>query len=152
MRLPRVIRKLMVFQIISLCQLITLLCVGSACDYCLAGISSSTPYIQNHGKKLDFSCLSWALPSAPFPAAGRAGAQLGSASHLCLTLTLTHCKTQAVNALGAAGAGSETSFHRVLEPQEENKHSIKAEFLSSNIFPCADHHLLWCLTHAIQHC
>lgn len=51
----------------------------------------------------------------------------------------------------AAGAGSDTSFHRALEPQEENKHSIKAEFIPSNTFPCAGHHLLWCLTHAMQH-
>lgn len=48
----------------------------------------------------------------------------------------------------AAGAGWETSLH--WEPQEENKHSIKAEFLFSNTFPCADGPLLWCLTRAIQ--
>lgn len=42
MRPPRVIRKLMTSQIISFCQLITLLHIGSACGYCLAGISSSS--------------------------------------------------------------------------------------------------------------
>lgn len=100
------------------------------------------------GEKLDFSCLAWTLPSTPFQAVSRAGAQLGSASHLCLALVLTHCLTQAVKALGSC---SDTSFHRAFEPQEENKHSIKAEILSSNIFACADHHLLCCLTHVIQH-
>lgn len=29
--------------------------------------------------------------------------------------------------------------------------SPKVEFISSNIFPCTDHHLLWCLTHTTQH-
>ena len=51
MRPPRVIRKLMVSQMISLCLLIILLHVGSACDYCLTGISSSTSHIRNNGKQ-----------------------------------------------------------------------------------------------------
>lgn len=41
MRPPRVIRKLMVSQMISLCQLITLLHVGSVCDYCLQGSAAA---------------------------------------------------------------------------------------------------------------
>lgn len=67
MRLPRVIRKLMVSQIISLCQLITLLRVGSACDYCLAGISSSTPYIQNNGKWWNVGLFLLGVALSSFP-------------------------------------------------------------------------------------
>lgn len=137
MRLPRVIRKLMVSQIIALCQLITLLCVESACDYCLAGISSSVPYIQNHGKKFDFCCWSWALPSAPPLAASRAGAQLGSSSHLCPTLTPTHWKTQPKCLGGLLGLAQTPNFAEHLSPKSRINTVLKLNF-----FPVIYFHVL----------
>lgn len=167
MRPPRVITKLMVSEMISLCQLITLLHVGSACDYCLAGISSGTSCITTKAtsekRGLPFLlALGFVRPqllpkhsaelmltlALQLPSRG----QQQPAS--CLTLLPNLLLNRSSKCLGmAAGAGSQTPhFTQHLSPKKRiNAETSKVEFVSSNIFPCTDHYLLWCLTHTTQH-
>lgn len=72
----------------------------------------------------------------------------------CLTLLPKLLLNRSSKCLGvAAGAGSQTPhFTQHLSPKKRiNAETSKVEFVSSNIFPCTDHYLLWCLTHTTQH-
>lgn len=111
------------------------------------------------------SGLLWAWPSAPSQATSRADAPVSSAAslsgpaaasklpHTCSHLLLHQSSECLVWLLRLA----QTSFHRALEENFRehlktiNTSTSKAEFISSNIFPCTDHHLLWCSTPTTEH-
>lgn len=75
MRPARVIRKLMVSQMISLCQLITLLHVGSARTYCLA-----PPIAATTGCEVPTYISPASLRLCPELTASRAGAHRSPAA------------------------------------------------------------------------